>query len=343
MVVVGVLVLGVPLCLYFFMDSIAESALAGGRTRGRPAAEMLQQQTLIDNGSTNKIAVVEIQGIISGRPIDPLAGSLVDLVRDQLERIEGEKSIRAVVLKVDSPGGEVLASDEIFKALMDFQERSGKPVVASMGSVAASGGYYVSAPCQWIVANPLTMTGSIGVIFQGVNYRGLMDKVGVRPKTIKSGKLKDMWSAVKEEAEELPEETEILEAMVQETFGRFKEVIVSGRERAARLNEGQGRSLAADWETLADGRILSGKQSFESGFVDELGNLDTALARARSLVGIETANVVTFASPFSFFNMFRLFGEAQARPARVELDLGVPNLRHLPAGRLYYLSLIHME
>src|SRR5262245_15714229 len=106
---------------------------------------------------------------------------MVEFIQDQFKFAARDSRFKAVLLKVDSPGGEVLASDDIYRAIQDFQKESGKPVVASMGSLAASGGYYVSAPCRWIVANELTITGSIGAIFHSFNYRGLMATAGLRP------------------------------------------------------------------------------------------------------------------------------------------------------------------
>ncbi len=341
--ILGILgAIALPVGLYLFLGKVSDSINLGSGAGGRTGAQLLQERVLRRSDGKDKIALVDVVGVISGGPVDPSGRTQVDLIQDQLQRIQEDSDIRAVVLRVDSPGGEVLASDEIYRALWKFQADSKKPVIASMGSVAASGGYYVSAPCQWIVANELTMTGSIGVIFQGINYRELMDKVGVRPKTIKSGKLKDMWSAMKSEEDELPEEREILEEMITETFGRFKQVIVEGRQRAAELNGGDGKALSADWESFADGRVLSGKVAFENGFVDELGNLDTALDRAMELVEVDTASVVTFSSPFSFFNMFRLFGEAQSGGVKVDVDLGLPSAKALPFGRMYFVSPWHL-
>ena len=141
----------------------------------------------------------DVDGIITSRAIDQSGYSMVEVIKAQLKRAEEDDKVKAVILKVDSPGGEVLASDEIARAISEFQTKPhGKPVVCSMGSLAASGGYYVSAPCRWIVANDLTITGSIGVILSTWNYRGLMDKVGLRPETFKSGKYKDMLSGSRE-------------------------------------------------------------------------------------------------------------------------------------------------
>ena len=172
----------------------------GPRVAGtRQAGPRLEEATTEDNDASSKIAVIEVAGIITGRALDQGGFSMVDVIKAQLKRAEEDDRVKAVILKVDSPGGEVLASDEISRAIADFQtKRRGKPVVCSMGNLAASGGYYVAAPCRWIVANGLTITGSIGVIMSTWNYRGLMDKVGLRPETFKSGKYKDMLSGSRE-------------------------------------------------------------------------------------------------------------------------------------------------
>lgn len=327
----------------FALLAVIGSALQGegaSASRGSHGASHLHEVVLEDNDATDKVAVIPVEGVIHGEPIDPDGRTLVELVKQQLQRAAEDDAVKAVILKVDSPGGEVLASDEIYRAIWDFVEANeSKPIVVSMGSLAASGGYYVSAPCQWIVANELTMTGSIGVIFHTYNYRALMDKVGVRPTITKSGKLKDMWSGEKSEAEELPEERQIMQAMIDESFVRFKKVIRDGRDRAAKLNKGEGRPLGPAWESVADGRILSGSVALQNGLVDELGNFDTAFKRARKLAGIESANLVSFDAPVSFAGLFRLFGQSQGGAVRVDLGLG--SLPSLPQGRLYFLSPIH--
>src|ERR1039457_6358812 len=157
--------------------------------RSNSVGPRLEEVSTEDNGASSKIAVVEVDGIITSRALDQGGYNMVDVIKAQLKRAEEDDKVRAVILKVDSPGGEVLASDEISRAVGDFQTKArGKPGVCSMGGLAASGGYYVSAPCRWIVANDLTITGSIGVILSTWNYRGLMNKVGVVPETFKSGK-----------------------------------------------------------------------------------------------------------------------------------------------------------
>ena len=286
-----------------------------------------------------KIALIEIQGVIGG----PLRGSagMVDLVRDQLDRIASDPAVKAVVLRVDSPGGEVLASDEIHDAVRQFQDRHQRPVVASMGSLAASGGYYVSAPCRWIVAHPLTLTGSIGVIFHGYNYRGLLDKVGIRPEVVKSGRLKDMLRGDRLAEEELPEEKAILRDLIRQNFDRFKQVIQEGRGGDG-ASAGGRRRLAGNWEEFADGRILSGVQAYDLGLVDELGSLDAAVARARTLAGIGKAHLVTYRSPSRLSDLVPFLGIGASGEVRIRWDGWTP-AAGIPEGRLYFLSPLHVH
>src|SRR5437016_969716 len=309
--------------------------LASRTKVGRQAHSHLEEVTFENNHSKNKIALLDISGIITSEAWDRSGNNLVDLISDELRLAGEDNAVKAVVLRVDSPGGEVLASDEIYRAIADFQKDHKKPVVASMGGLAASGGYYVSAPCQWIVANELSITGSIGVIMHSYNYRGLLNKVGVRPEVFKSGKFKDMLSGEKNEDEVLPEEKQMVQALIDETFERFKKVVAEGRKRANEQNGGEGRKLADDWGDYADGRVLSGRQAYELGFVDELGNFDTAVERARDLAKISNANLVQYERPFDLGNLFRLFGETDSRAVKIDLGVQLPKLQ---VGRLYFLS-----
>jgi protease-4 len=309
------------------------------------SGSQLVEVVLEDDSAREKIAVIDVNGVISdeaGRG----GSSLVDSIKDQLDRAADDERVKAVILRVDSPGGEVLASDEIYRALHRFQTNTDIPVIASMGSIAASGGYYISAPCRWIVANELTITGSIGVIFHTYNYRGLMDKVGVRPGVVKSGKLKDMLSPDKRAEDELPEERAILSGMIDESFARFVSIIVTGRGWAAKQNEAdkitEGRTLAANWRDFADGRILSGNQALNLGLVDEIGNFDTAVARALALANIDAAKVVTYEAAPNFSNLLRLLGKTENRAFQVNVG-GIDLSPRLPQGRLYFMSPLHLH
>ena len=303
---------------------------------GHSKAHEMMEVVVKDNDSRNKIAVIDVDGVIMSGISDRSGRSLVDLIEEQLDSAANDKRVKAVILKVDSPGGEVMASDDIYNLIADFQVKSSKPVIASMGNVAASGGYYVSAPCRWIVANELTITGSIGVIMHGYNFRGLMDKVGIRPEVFKSGKFKDMMSSDKAEGEILPEEKKMIQDLVNETFQKFKSVVADGRGHANKTNGKDGRKLVDNWQDYADGRIVSGKQAYELGFVDELGNFDTAVERAQTIAGIADANLIQYQAPFRLGNFLRLFGESQARSQTLKIDLGF-DFPKLKAGQTYFI------
>ncbi|MBX3745869.1 MAG: signal peptide peptidase SppA [Verrucomicrobiae bacterium] len=343
--VVGVLVvlgIGGVLVVGYVSDQVRTMRVSAmGGFGGSSRTDELREVVLRPAGTRNKIVVMDLTGIISGDPWDYMGNTLVTHVERQLERAAQDPHVKAVVVRVDSPGGEVLASDEIYQRLQAFQERHDKPMVASMGRLAASGGYYVAAPCQWIVAHELTITGSIGVIMQGYNWRGLMDKVGVSPQVFKSGDLKDMLSPSKREEEITSEERRIVQDLVNETFERFKSVVEEGRGLARARNEDnsgeerdRGRALARSWEDYADGRLLSGKEAWTLGMVDELGNFDTAVERARRLAGIQDARLVQYLRPMGFGSLFRLFGQGEEARVTVDLGIAMPNLR---AG-LYFLA-----
>jgi len=282
--------------------------------------------------------VIEVDGIITSQ-FERGGYNMVELIQDQFKVASRDKRVKGVILKVNSPGGEVLASDDINKAITKFQQETGKPVVASMGSLAASGGYYVSAPCRWIVANELTITGSIGVIMSTYNYRGLMDKIGLRPEVYKSGKFKDMLSGSKKEEEITPEEKEMVQKLVNDTFGKFKSVVADGRAYATRKNkdnsDSKGQMLASKWSDYADGRVLSGKEAYDLGFVDELGGWETAVERAEKLAHIGKATLVQYEQIFDLSSIFRLLGKSDAKGVKVDLGFDLPKLQ---AGNLYFLS-----
>jgi protease IV len=320
------------------LGGVVEAVFATAPTLHQAAGPRMEEVLIKQAPTRNRILVVTIDGIIMGSTVDGIGYSLVDVVEAQLKRAAEDQHIKAVILKVDSPGGEVLASDEIYKAILRFQRESGKPVIASMGSVAASGGYYVSAPCQWIVANEMTITGSIGVIMSTFNYRGLMDKVGLRPEVFKSGKYKDMLRGSKQDAEITSEERKMIQDLVDETYRGFKAVVTEGREWAAskrgKPSGAEGRQLVSNWAEYADGRVFSGGEAYRLGFVDELGNFRTAVDRALKLAGVKEAALMEYRPVIDFLSLFRLFGKSEAGKVKVDFGLDLPRIQ---AGRLYFL------
>jgi protease IV len=326
------------LSLFFHLSGWLSEFFSEAGVLEQAAGPRLQETVLESSHGRNKIAVITVGGIIMSDNLEGGSVGLVDLIRAQLKRAAQDEQVKAVVLKVDSPGGEVLASDEIYRAILKFQRDTKKPVVASMGTVAASGGYYVSVPCQWIVANEMTITGSIGVIMSTFNYRGLMDKVGLRPEVFKSGKYKDMLRGSKAPEEITAEERQMIQDLIDETFQRFKAVVQEGRSFSAEKNRNEadkGRALTAKWADYADGRVFSGREAQRLGFVDEVGDFRIAFSRARKLCGVQDATLVEYRQIFDLSNLFRLLGKTDVKSVKVDVGLDLPKVK---AGRPYFLA-----
>jgi protease IV len=260
----------------------------GAREQGAPSA--VYEEQYVSGRGTSKIAVVPVEGTIASA--DSSTGELQPTVTpeglaDALQQAEGDPNVAAVVLEVNSPGGGVTASDEMHQSIVDFKQRTGKPVVVSMGDTAASGGYYISTAADRIVANETTLTGSLGVIFALTDFSGLADRYGVEQEVVKSGEFKDMGSSFRDLT---PEEREILQSIVDESYDEFVSVIVEGRG----LPEERVREIA-------DGRVYSGEQAKELGLVDSFGGLDEAAEISRNLASVEEAAVVRYVESPTFF------------------------------------------
>jgi protease-4 len=191
----------------------------------------------------------------------------------ELRRFGESPTVKAIVLRIDSPGGGVVPSQEIHDAVLRVREKHNKAVVASMGTVAASGGYYIAAATDRIIANPGTLTGSIGVIMELANLEGLLKKVGVESIVVKSGRYKDLGSPFRKMNEE---DRHILQAVMDDVHTQFIEAVADGRSLEV-----------ADVRSLADGRIFTGRQAKDFKLVDDLGDLDDAIRIAADLGGIE--------------------------------------------------------
>ena len=345
MVFAIVLLVLLALSVLLNVGSLFTRSLGPTRHAGHSVGPKLEEVVTEDHDAVNKIAIIEVSGIITSRVMDQGGYNLADVIKAQLKRAEEDDHVKAVILKVDSPGGEVLASDEINRHISRFERDTKKPVICSMGNLAASGGYYVSAPCRWIVANDLTITGSIGVIMHSWNYRGLMNKVGLQPEVYKSGKYKDMLSGERNPEEITPEERAMVQSLIDETYNKFKDIVQTGRQAANRANQSspdKGQRLNSDWSSYADGRVLSGTKAFELGFVDELGDFHKAVDRAKNIASIGNANLVAYQQHFDLSDFFRLFGESDAKRSVVKVDLGM-EIPKLQAGQLYFLSTTFMR
>lgn len=342
MIMAIILIVLLGFSLFGNLTQFVSHAFTGGLNRNfknetaREIGPKLDECILQDNDAKSKIAVITVDGIISGQTADQAGNSMVDVIKAQFDRAADDKRVKAVILKVDSPGGEVMASDEINKVIAKFEDESDKPVVCSMGSLAASGGYYISAPCRWIVANELTITGSIGVIMHGYNYRGLMDKIGVLPMTYKSGLYKDMLSPDRSTNEIPSGERKMVQALIDETYQKFKGVVADGRKQAHAKNGKQGRPLADDWADYADGRVVSGTEALKLGFVDELGDFDDAVKRTEQIANHgDDANLIEYRERYDISDLFSMFGQSGAsHDIKLDLGLDIPKLRE---GCMYFL------
>jgi len=223
------------------------------------------------------LGLVEIKGVIlSARPFV-----------DEIERFRKIPNVRAVVLRIDSPGGAVAPAQEIYEAVLRTREK--KPVFASMGCVAASGGYYIASAAERIYANPGTLTGSIGVAMQLRNLQGLLSRIGIHNSVIKSGEFKDAGSPYREMT---PKESRYLQSVSDEIYEQFLQAVASGRKL-------DGEQAAK----LGDGKIYTGTRARELGLVDDLGGLQTVLRETGKRVGIpEEPRVVSFRRRRRFFS-----------------------------------------
>ena len=228
----------------------------------------------------DRIALVRIEG--------PILDSQNAV--EEIKEYGKDSSVKAILLRIDSPGGAVAPSQEIYSEVKKVA--ASKPVVVSMGSVAASGGYYIACPATRIVANPGTLTGSIGVIMEIPNIEGLLNKIGVKNEVIKSGKNKDIGSAFRAMK---PEERKILQGVMDNVHEQFIRAVAEGR-----------KMKIEDVRTIADGRIFTGEQAVSEGLVNDLGTLEDATKIAAKLGGIKgEPEVVTKKDKFSFIDILR--------------------------------------
>jgi protease-4 len=263
-------------------------------------AAILVPTILISRAAAGKIAVIPLSGTITTGGSSLLSGSTItpDLVRYYLAKAESDRSVKAIVLRIESPGGEIEPCQEILLEIERVKET--KPIVVSMGEMAASGGYYISTQADKIVAMPSTQTGAIGVISYQIDVQGLLDKLGIQIEIFKGGKYKDMYWGLRELT---PEEQAIMQGMVDEYYEQFVDAVAEGRG----LSTEEVRNLAT-------GQLYSGTAAKELGLVDELGDLDTAINLAAGLAGIEAPKVEYYQQPGLISRLLSgLVGAIQAR------------------------------
>ena len=215
----------------------------------------------VQQGTKNRIGIVDITGLISDS----------QYIVNQVKKFRQDKRIRGIILRIDSPGGAVGPSQEIYDEVLKTRE-SGKTIYASMGALAASGGYYIASAAEKIFANPGTLTGSIGVIMAFSNAKGLMEKIGLQPEIVKAGEYKDIGSPARAMTQK---ERNLLQSVVTDVHQQFIEAVASGRDISV-----------AEVTKIADGRILTGRQAYSLNLVDQLGGLQLSIDQLAHKVGI---------------------------------------------------------
>jgi protease IV len=248
-----ILVSALALGVLFFSVLYLATFISGGKS----------SHSLSPLPGMEKIALVKIEGMLI----------TADTIVDEINSYAEDSSVRAILIRIDSPGGGVVASQEIFNAVLNARKQGKKKVVISMGSVAASGGYYIAAAGDRIIANPGTLTGSIGVKMEFANLEKLLEKIGVRGMVVKAGEYKDIGSPFREMTET---EKRLLQAVIDDVHSQFIEAVAKGRN----LPE-------TDVKAIADGRIFTGRQALQLKLVDQLGDLEDSINVTAELAGIK--------------------------------------------------------
>lgn len=247
--------------------------------------EQIEEVVLIKSSEKEKILLLDISGLISASiktGIFDREEDILSRVYFRLKKAAEDKLVKGVILRLDTPGGEVTASDIVYHEILNFKKRTGIPVLALMMGLTASGGYYIASACDYLIAHPSTLTGSIGVISLFPNLEGLFEKVGIQVQVIKSGDLKDSGSVFREMT---PEERNVFLKIVQEYHQNFQDVVYENRKDVLSLE---------DLKKMADGRVLTASQALEAKLIDEIGYFDKALETILELASLPEANVVSY-------------------------------------------------
>lgn len=292
-----------------------------------PTSDYFSEEVIEDGNLAKKIAVLNVNGAIQDTGEIPsiftTEGYNHRRFMDTLDHVKDDKTVKGIIIRVNSPGGGVVESAQIHDKIVEIQQETKKPIYISMGSVAASGGYYISAPADKIFASPATTTGSLGVIMQSVNYAGLAEKYGVKFETIKSGQFKDINNPTREMTEE---ERNILQEMVNNSYNGFVKVISEGRK----IPEDQVRKIA-------DGRIYDGKQAKELNLIDEFGYFEDTLEAMKKDKKLKDAQVIQYTENLGFASLLGMSTQKLIGQDDVELAGLLKLLSQNHSPRLMYL------
>lgn len=276
--------------------------------------------------SRNKVIIIDIKGVIVSGESSYYDVADSELICEQIKAAADDPSVKAVVLNLNTPGGEVTASDEIYNEVMNLR-KEGKKVVASMSSMAASGGYYIAAGADRIIANKHTLTGSIGVIMSTYNYTELFSKIGLKSEVFKSGQMKDMLNGGRPRTEV---EVSVVQNLIDSTYSEFVNIVAKGRGIPAETVKGT---------IIGDGRVFDGKQALALKLIDKIGYLDDSIEDAAKLAGLQkhSYSVVRYEEAFSFA---RLFSQVKSGIPSKSMNISIqgnPGRFQPQCGKLYFL------
>jgi len=285
----------------------------------------LQERRVYDGSGRQKIVIIPIEGLLVNARSTGLISqgeNPVSLLTQQLQRAEQDSSVVAVVLRVNSPGGSVTASDTMYQLIRDFRVRTGKPVIASVQDLSASGAFYVSMAADEVIAQPTSVIGSVGVILNLFNFQGTLSMIGAQTYTLKSGELKDIGSPLRTLTDN---ERAIFDGMLNQYFQRFLALVATKRN----LSEEQ-------LEVVADGRIFTGEQALELNLVDRLGSLEDAIELARIKSGAYRAPAVIYIRPHGYGGSIYASNQIPSPQASQTMRLKLPLADEiLPVGFFY--------
>jgi len=247
--------------------------------------ERIEEVTLVESKVKEKILLLDISGLISSTlnyGILDREGDILSQVYYRLQKASEDHTVKGVILRLDTPGGEVTASDILYHEILNFRNKTGAPVLALMMGVTASGGYYIASACDYIIAHPSTLTGSIGVISIFPNLEELFEKVGINVQVIKSGELKDSGSVFREMTDK---EKDVFQGIIDDYYKKFLDAVYQARKGSLTLE---------NLKKIADGRVYTASQAQEAKLIDEIGYFDRALKKTLELAGIQQANVIAY-------------------------------------------------
>jgi len=285
----------------------------------------LQETTVCDAESCfccKKIALIDVSGVLLNAKSSGLFGdgdNPVSTFRESLDIAADDPHVKALVLRINSPGGAVTASDIMYQDLVNFRHATGKPVVACMMDIAASGAYYLAMGSDLVVAHPTTVTGSIGVIMSLYNAHGLFEKIGLESNPIKSGPNKDIGNPGRPMT---PEEHAILQNVVDRFYGQFVHIVAEGRH----MPEDKVRPLA-------DGRVYTGIEAKELGLVDQVGHLEDAITAAKELACLTDAKLVTYSSCDGYKGS--IYAGLPKIPSEINVKLQIPGFTGTPGSAAF--------